>query len=151
MPTAADTRLEGLLSWRLSVAGRLMRVRADAHIAAAGPTAAQGLGLLMRLSEGDGATQIDLARLQRVEAPSMCRMVDRLERDGLVERRPSTSDRRAVHVHLTAAGRAAAREGAVLAAALDDEVFGVLGDDERRDLSDLLTRVMERLREGRPA
>lgn len=60
-----------------------MRTHADARLAHVLPVGAQALGLLMRLAERDGVTQADLARLQRVEAPSMCRMVDRLARDGL--------------------------------------------------------------------
>lgn len=140
MPLATPARLEDLLGWRLSVAGRLMRARADARMGAA--AGAQGVGVLMRLLEGDGIAQGALARLQRVEPPSMCRMVDRLERDGLVERRPSPDDRRATLVHLTAAGRAAAEAGAAAAAALDEEVFAVLSARERAALAEMLGRAM---------
>jgi len=143
--TPEDIAHEDLLGWRLSVAGRLMRSRADQIVAAQVPTTALGVGLLMRLAEHDGVTQGDLARLQRVEAPSMCRMVDRLERDGLVARRPSPGDRRAVNVHLTDAGRALAGAGAAVAARIDDEVFAVLDDAERAVLADMLGRLIARL------
>ncbi|WP_217923331.1 MarR family winged helix-turn-helix transcriptional regulator [Miltoncostaea oceani] len=145
MPVAVDIPLEDLLGWRLSVAGRLMRSRADQVLAGVAPTTAQGIGVLMRLAERDGTTQTDLARLQRVEPPSMCRMVDRLERDGLVERRPRPGDRRAVAVHLTDAGRDAAAAGAATAAAIDDAVFRGLSPDERRTLAALLGRVLTEL------
>lgn len=56
-----------------------------------------------------------------------------------------------MRVHLTAAGRAVAAEGAGVAAALDDEVFGVLDAAERRDLAALLARVAERLGGGGPS
>jgi DNA-binding MarR family transcriptional regulator len=148
VPTAADTHLEDLVGWRLSVAGRLVRSRADQILAGVAPTTAQGIGLLMRLAERDGTTQTDLARLQRVEPPSMCRMIDRLERDGLVERRPRPGDRRAVAVHLTDAGRTAAAEGAAAAAAVDDAVFRGLTPGERRTLADLLGRVLTDLDTG---
>ena len=142
--TTEQQRLETFLSWRLAVAGRLVRSSADAHdgLQAAG---AQGTGILMRLLEHDGLTQIGLARLQRVEAPTLCRMVDRLERDGLVERRAHPGDRRASCVFLTPAGRRAANRGRRAVADLEEVVFGALDTEERARLADLLDRVLERL------
>lgn len=142
---ATDPRLEEGLSWRLSVAGRLVRSQADVRLANDAATGAQGVGLLMRLLEVDGLTQATLARVQRVEPSSMCRMVDRLERDGLVERRRSPADRRSVRVHLTPAGRDAAERGAEGARALEEEIFGELSAGERETLSDMLSRVLARL------
>jgi DNA-binding MarR family transcriptional regulator len=46
------------------------------------------------LAEGAGIAQ-----------PTATRMLDGLERQGIVERRPSTADRRSVEVELTARGR----------------------------------------------
>ncbi|MGD9572584.1 MAG: MarR family winged helix-turn-helix transcriptional regulator [Thermoleophilia bacterium] len=146
--TTPAAALEELLGWRLAVAGRLFRSRADAHMAARVAVGGQATGLLIRLLESDGVTQAELARLQRVEAPSMCRMVDRLEREGLVSRGASPDDRRAVRVTLTPAGRAAAREGARAAVALDDEVFAALDPEERRVLAGLLGRVLDGLGPG---
>lgn len=143
--SALDPRLDDGLSWRLAVAGRLVRTQADVRLSCEAPTGAQGVGVLMRLLELDGLTQATLARVQRVEAPSMCRMIDRLERDGLVERRPSPDDRRATRVHLTDAGRRAALRGVDDVRALDEEIFGELSDDERLALADMLSRVLARL------
>jgi MarR family transcriptional regulator, transcriptional regulator for hemolysin len=50
-------------------------------------------------------SQRALADLVGVEGPSMVSMLDRLERDGLVERVPSPTDRRVKLVQLTEAGR----------------------------------------------
>lgn len=145
MSTTVDPRLEDGLSWRLSVVGRLVRTQADVRLGREAPTGAQGVGVLMRLLELDGLTQATLARVQRVEPPSMCRMIDRLERDGLVERRRSPGDRRSTRVHLTAAGREAAHRGIAHARALDDEIFAELSDSERESLSEMLSRVLARL------
>jgi MarR family transcriptional regulator for hemolysin len=49
-------------------------------------------------------SQRALADLVGVEGPSMVSMLDRLEREGLVTREPSATDRRVKLVHLTAAG-----------------------------------------------
>lgn len=45
-----------------------------------------------------------LTATEQLTQPAMTSLVSRLERDGLVERRPDPSDRRAVLVTLTAAG-----------------------------------------------
>lgn len=47
----------------------------------------------------------DLTRTEQVSQPGITQLVTRLERDGLVERRPDPTDGRAVLVHLTEAGR----------------------------------------------
>lgn len=47
----------------------------------------------------------ELARTEQVSQPGVTQLVTRLERDGLVERRPDPSDGRAVLVHITEAGR----------------------------------------------
>jgi DNA-binding MarR family transcriptional regulator len=66
----------------------------------------------------------DLAAAEAVTQPTMTALVGRLQRQGLVERRPDPSDARAVLVALTAHGREAlAAQGrarvAVLSARLD--------------------------------
>ncbi|WP_344339264.1 MarR family winged helix-turn-helix transcriptional regulator [Agrococcus versicolor] len=79
----------------------------------------------------DGPVRLTaLAAAEHVTQPAMTQLVQRLERDGLVERLPDPADGRAVLVTITDAGaalsaeRRAARAGA-LAAVLDD-----LGPDE---------------------
>jgi DNA-binding MarR family transcriptional regulator len=51
----------------------------------------------------------ELARLEGVAQPTMTRLLAALERDGLVERRADTGDRRGSSLHLTARGRAVVR------------------------------------------
>jgi len=70
--------------------------------------------------------------------PDVTRLIDRLVRDGLAERRAVTGDRRRVQVHLTESGRR-------LLDALDEPVralhrvqLGHLGPDRLRQLNELL-------------
>jgi DNA-binding MarR family transcriptional regulator len=141
MATTTQQELGELLGWRLAVAGRLVRSWADTHQGFR-PAGAQGTGVLMRLLEQDGLTQVALARLQRIESPTLCRMVDRLERDGLVERRRHPDDRRAICVYLTATGRRAARRGQASAGDVERALFGVLDADEREQLAAMLDRLI---------
>jgi DNA-binding MarR family transcriptional regulator len=132
--------LDENLGFRVAAAARLLRSSADAALAPLG-VAAPAFGVLLRLAERDGLSQAELARHQAVEAPSMCRMVDRLERDGLVERRRDGDDRRVVRVHLTDRGQAALADGTTLLAPHETRVAAALTADERRQLINLLDRL----------
>lgn len=59
---------------------------------------------------GDGILQKDLAIAIGIEGPSLVRLLDNLEKDGLIERRAAASDRRGKTLHLTEQGRARHRE-----------------------------------------
>ena len=145
-PSLDPTSVDALLSWRLVVAGRLVRTMADARLETQdGGVAA--LGVLLRLLDDDGIIQAEIARRQRVEAASMSAMIDRLERDGLVVRERSLADRRVIHVHLTPAGRAAAEAGRDAVADLEARAFVALSSEERQTLADLLGRVLDGLPE----
>lgn len=71
-------------------------------------------------------SQTDLARVAQVEAQTMSRTVDRLEREGLVTRAPDPADRRRHIVAMTPAGRAAFEA----VRGLEDEVFPRVDDPE---------------------
>jgi homoprotocatechuate degradation regulator HpaR len=60
--------------------------------------------VLRVLWEGDLITIQQLAEVTLIPAPSLVGIVDRLERDGLVARQRSTTDRRKVNVVVTVAG-----------------------------------------------
>jgi MarR family transcriptional regulator, transcriptional regulator for hemolysin len=57
--------------------------------------------VLFEISRNEEATQIELARVLAIEAATLVRLLDGLEKAGLIERRPSTEDRRAKTLHLT--------------------------------------------------
>jgi DNA-binding MarR family transcriptional regulator/GNAT superfamily N-acetyltransferase len=58
----------------------------------------------------DGATSRDVRARLGLDSGYLSRMLDSLERDGLVEKRPNPADRRTVRLCLTGAGRAEMRE-----------------------------------------
>jgi len=63
------------------------------------------VSLLVAVKYAPGIGIGDLAARERVSAPAMSNHVDRLERDGLVQRTPSPSDRRRVGLTLTDDGQ----------------------------------------------
>src|ERR1700688_2880709 len=56
---------------------------------------------LVRLEKNQGVSQARLAELVEVEPMTMVRILDRMEADGLLERRPDPVDRRARRLYLT--------------------------------------------------
>lgn len=60
--------------------------------------------IVLHLLENGPSTQVDLAAQARVEAQTMSRTVERLERDGLVVRRSDAADRRRRLVERTSTG-----------------------------------------------
>lgn len=88
------------LGFLISDVSRLMRRRFDERARQLGATRAQWRTLTM-LSRNEGLNQGALAELLEVEAITLCRMIDRLEESGLVERRRDPADRRAWRLYLT--------------------------------------------------
>ena len=80
---------------------RLIRRAFDARARDIGVTRPQWRVLVV-LKRHAGINQGGLADLLEVEPITVCRMVDRLQESGLVERRPDPADRRSWRLHLTA-------------------------------------------------
>ncbi len=88
------------------------------------------------------STPTELARSGMMSPAGMTHRLDVLERDGLVERRPSPNDRRSVQVVLTDAGVDLALEAARAHVEAERELFAPLSDDERRQLERLIARML---------
>ena len=63
------------------------------------------LSVLDTLACGGPKRLTELVRTEQISQPGLTQLVTRLERDGLVERRPDPTDGRAVLVHITDSGR----------------------------------------------
>ena len=97
--------------------------------------------LLKEAANAEGASQRELAQHMRIEPPTLTRHLDKLEADGLVERRPDPDDRRVVRVDVTAAGYERLRELHEVVHELDDELRGILTKRDVEVLSRALPRV----------
>ena len=84
---------------------RRLRQAVDAELRAYGLTEATWRPLAYVRRLGDGVRQKELATALAIEGPSLVRLLDNLERRGLIERREDETDRRARGIHLTRAGR----------------------------------------------
>ena len=109
------------------------------------------------LSANDGVSQRDLADMLHVARPTVTRMLQGMEKAGLVERRADETDQRLTRVYLTATGRDMEKEMGVAAAEYVNATIATLPEDDRRELARLLeelgasiTRATEKQQEARP-
>jgi MarR family transcriptional regulator for hemolysin len=91
--------------FRLARITRRLRQAVDGELRAFGLTEAtwRPLAYLGRL--GEGIRQKELAQALGIEGPSLVRLLDGLERRGIIERREDEADRRARGIYLTPTGR----------------------------------------------
>jgi MarR family transcriptional regulator for hemolysin len=87
------------------------------------------------------STQLDLARSLGIEGPTLTRHLDNLERNGLVNRRRSQTDRRAFRVELTDSGEAAYDRLLRAVIAFNRRLGTGLDRDDLRRLDETLTRL----------
>jgi DNA-binding MarR family transcriptional regulator len=86
----------------------LRRLRAEDDLLGISPPRLSALSVVVF---GGPLTIGALAQAEGVKPPTMTRLVDGLERDGLVTREPDPADRRAVRVRATKDGRRVLIEG----------------------------------------
>jgi MarR family transcriptional regulator for hemolysin len=75
---------------------------------------------------------------------NITQLVDRLEADGLVARKPDPNDRRTRLAVMTAAGRKACKEGMRVQQQTERDLFGALSRDEAHQLAALMEKVERR-------
>lgn len=97
--------------------------------------------LLAQLARNEGTNQARLAELTDVEPMMMVRLLDRMEADKLLERRPDPTDRRARRLYATKKAKSLLDEIWRLAEVTRDEVFAGVSKADR----DRFTRVLETL------
>ncbi|MBE0554129.1 MAG: MarR family transcriptional regulator [Rhodobacteraceae bacterium] len=89
----------------------------------------------------EGVTMSELSRMLLVSNGNATTVVDRLEKDGLVRRTPSETDRRTVFVGLTPEGLAQFEGLAADHEAEVNRLFGGLSEADLDALTDILKRM----------
>lgn len=84
---------------------RRWRKLLDERLKDLGVTQARWTTMVYLQQGGEGLTQRELAGLMAIENPTLVRLLDSLEQQGLIERRACPNDRRARRLHLTDSGR----------------------------------------------
>jgi DNA-binding MarR family transcriptional regulator len=88
-----------------------------------------------------GAAQQSIGDLLAIPASTMVAIIDHLEGEGLLERRPHVSDRRTRTLHLTERGKTLVSEGMAAAHEQEARICAGLSPTERTALLTLLHRI----------
>jgi MarR family transcriptional regulator, lower aerobic nicotinate degradation pathway regulator len=148
METAnAPRRLWQLPSWLVSQVARQGDRLVSDRLAAAG-LRKYHFTVLVALEEHGPTSQAALGRRLSIDRSDMVAVINDLERDGLVARGRDEEDRRRNLVALTPAGADARERLDARVEEAQDALLAPLSSAERRQLRDLLTRVVEHHREG---
>jgi MarR family transcriptional regulator for hemolysin len=101
--------------------------------------------VLGHLSRNEGISQARLAVLSDTDPMTLVRILDRMQDDQWIERRPDPSDRRAHRLHLRDAARPVLQRMWKIAEECREEAMVALSVSEREQLIGLLERVHETL------
>jgi MarR family transcriptional regulator, organic hydroperoxide resistance regulator len=105
-------------------------------------------GILKALAASDTGLRIgELAEAAAIAAPTASRMIDTLEKEGIVGRHRSRTDRRAIAITLTAKGREMFDRKEAVIEAKRDEMFRSLSPAEREGAERLLRRMADLMEE----
>jgi DNA-binding MarR family transcriptional regulator len=100
--------------------------------------------ILMKCS-GEGATPASLADKTGVTRATISGLLDGLEKDGMIERRPDPEDRRLIRVNLTAAGKSFLENILPGYTRWLTTIVEPLDAEERRQLVNLLEKIRTRI------
>jgi DNA-binding MarR family transcriptional regulator len=125
-------------------AARLLTRLADARLKGLGVAGGQ-IPVLAALQDGSELSQTALAHVARVEQPTMAATLARMERDGLIRRRPDPDDGRGSLVSLTPTAMARLPGVRKALSGLGREVLEGFDDAERQLLVGLMKRMIANL------
>jgi MarR family transcriptional regulator for hemolysin len=101
--------------------------------------------VLLHISRHDGISSRLLSERLGIEAATLVRLVDRMEVEGLLQRRASEIDRRVKHLHLSAAGLKEVERIWASASDLRKEILDGLSKAEIKTTLDVLQKVRGKL------
>lgn len=142
MTLSAPSRTVPDLSYLLTHTGHVLATRMTAAFAELGITP-RAYCVLFHALEAE-RTQAELAGFSDLDKTTMVATVDELEKAGLAERRPSSTDRRARIIAVTAKGEQAVEKGTHIADRVHRETLGSLPEKQR----DALLTALNALADG---
>ncbi|MCP3399143.1 MarR family winged helix-turn-helix transcriptional regulator [Bradyrhizobium sp. CCGB20] len=141
-PSQAHIQAEiGRLIARLA---RVWRRESDQALSDHGLSYATAIPLLVLSRQGENVRQGVLADELGIEGPSLVRLIDLLQAEGLVERREDPSDRRAKTLHLTKAGEAKVEETNRILRRVRASLLRDIGPEELAITFETLQRIEQR-------
>ena len=106
--------------------------------------------ILYSCSRGEGSTPAKLAEIYGLEASSITRTVQRLEKKGLITRIHSDADRRQVILRLTGKGKAILNQALPIAGGVAMSAWKGVTEKERQLFKTIVEKVLKNLQHGAP-
>ncbi|WP_075290309.1 MarR family winged helix-turn-helix transcriptional regulator [Pararhizobium arenae] len=128
----------------LASVNRKLRVLFDARVKETGLTLSRAR-VLFTLLRRDGLNQRELAEDLGIETPTIVRLLDGMESQDFVERRPEATDRRAKRIHLTNHGRRSAEEIEELARQIRVEVMEGIEPAEKKVALKVINKIVDNM------
>lgn len=101
--------------------------------------------VLIRLWQEDGLSQTELCEKTCKTKSNMTRILDSMEKKGLISRRVNREDRRSFSIYLTQKGRDIKNQLVPIAMAMNDRVFKKVTAADRRSLLKMLDTISNNL------
>ena len=144
--TTRDIRL----TINMVLVARRWRSLLDDRLRLVGQSSARMEALAAIMNSPALSAQVDIAKRLRIEGPTMTRMLDTLEKDGLVERLSDPADRRTKQLRLTELGEKVLEDIFAIADELRDRLLADVPADRIEELNGFHGLLTERLDPGLP-
>ncbi len=102
--------------------------------------------ILMTVRDNEAVTQSELAAVLKMQLPNLVKILSRMEDAGIMNRKRSARDKRAVELSLSASGQKRADEARRLGEAFNARTLAPLSKPERTAFLHMLTRLVEAYR-----
>lgn len=103
--------------------------------------------ILFFLSQQEEVTQKNLCRLMEIRPASMTDVLQRMEKNGLLERKTDETDLRSIRVSITEKGRKKAETALKVGEKMEQECFEKFTAEEKEIFISLMERMIENLAE----
>ena len=97
--------------------------------------------VLQCLINKDGVTQLEIVKFTGFKPPTISIMLQKMEAEGLVTRRPDEYDLRAMRVFITESGRAEYIKAVKIVKHIESKLLNDITDDEKTVLVEILKKI----------
>ena len=139
-------KLDSSLGFLLTRTARGMKWALDEKLIEHNITATQYI-VLERMWEKDGLSLTELGDRLHFDNPTMTGIIDRMERDGFLQRKRNDGDRRVVKVYLTPKGKIKQEQVGSIAEEVDNMAWEGFNQTQKKDLLKYLDRIWNKMNE----
>jgi DNA-binding MarR family transcriptional regulator len=104
--------------------------------------------ILVAVRDNKAVTQSELAAVLRMQLPNLVKILSRMEETGVLKRKRSTRDKRAVELSLSAAGERRADEAGRLGERFNAQTLSALSKPEQTAFLQMLVRLVKAHKNG---